>query len=76
MTTQFNLAGDPLAYDDFASATRNELVAKVRRVKDKPRIAEMDLTAPFNEITFDFKLLPDKKGAPDGMVRRGRVSVS
>jgi catechol 1,2-dioxygenase len=75
LTTQFNLAGDPLTYDDFAFATRNELVADVNRVKDKARIAELELVGPFNEITFDFELQPSKKGAPDSIVRRDRVSI-
>ena len=75
LTTQFNLAGDPLTYDDFAFATRDELVADVHRVKDKARIAELGLNGPFNEITFDFELQPNKKGAPESIVRRDRVSI-
>jgi catechol 1,2-dioxygenase len=76
LTTQFNLAGDPLTYDDFAFATRDELVAEVHRVKDKARIAELGLDGPFNEITFDFQLQANKKGAPDPIVHRDRVSIS
>ena len=76
LTTQFNLANDPLTYDDFAFATRDELVADVTRVKDKARIAELKLDGPFNEITFDFELQPSKKGAPDSIVRRDRVSIN
>jgi catechol 1,2-dioxygenase len=75
LTTQFNLANDPLTYDDFAFATRDELVADVTRVKDKSRIADLKLDGPFNEITFDFELQPNKKGAPDSIVRRDRVSI-
>jgi catechol 1,2-dioxygenase len=75
LTTQFNLANDPLTYDDFAFATRDELVADVNRVKDKARFAALDLTGPFNEITFDFELQPNKKGAPDSIVHRDRVSI-
>jgi catechol 1,2-dioxygenase len=75
LTTQFNLAGDPLTYDDFAFATRDELVADVHRVKDKARIAELGLDGPFNAITFNFELQPNKKGAPETIVRRDRVSI-
>jgi catechol 1,2-dioxygenase len=75
LTTQFNLAGDPLIYDDFAFATRDELVADVHEVKDRARIAEMNLQGPFNEVTFNFEMQPNKKGAPDPVVRRDRVSI-
>jgi hypothetical protein len=44
-------------------------------VKDKARIAELELDGPFNEIIFDFELQPSKKGAPDCIVRRDRVSI-
>ena len=75
LTTQFNLANDPLTYDDFAFATRDGLVVDVNRVKDKPRIVELELSGPFNEITFDFELQPNKKGAPETIIHRDRVSI-
>lgn len=75
LTTQFNLAGDPLTYDDFAFATRDGLVADVNHVNDKARIAELGLDGPYNEITFNFELQPNKKGAPKSIVRRDRVSI-
>ena len=47
----------------------------INRIKDKARIAELGLNGPFNEITFDFELQPNKKGAPESIVRRDRVSI-
>lgn len=76
LTTQFNLAGDRLTYDDFAFATRDELVVQVKKVKDRARIAELSLDGPFNEAKFDFELQPNKKGAPDTIVHRDRVSAA
>lgn len=63
LTTQINLAGDPLVNDDFAFATRDELIAPVTR-KDGHA-----------EITFDF-VLEDALGKDsEGLSPRERVSL-
>ena len=38
LTTQINLAGDEYTYDDFAFATRDELVVEAVEVTDSKRI--------------------------------------
>ncbi|MGM1054182.1 MAG: catechol 1,2-dioxygenase, partial [Pseudomonadota bacterium] len=54
--TQINLAGDPYTYDDFAFATREELVVPAQRIEDQDVIAQRELDGPFAEVVFDIEL--------------------
>lgn len=65
LTSQINIADDPLLHDDFAFATRDGLV---------PPITRHGGASPHAEITFDFVLQPAVAGAPDTVVRRDRPS--
>ena len=56
LTTQINLAGDPYTFDDFAFATREELVVPARRIEDQGEIARRELDGPFSEVVFDVEL--------------------
>ncbi|MFK0161040.1 catechol 1,2-dioxygenase [Rhizobium sp. NPDC090279] len=56
LTTQINIAGDPLVNDDFAYATRDGLVPAVTERSDEASIRTNDLSGPFAEIEFDFRL--------------------
>lgn len=56
LTTQINLAGDPYTFDDFAYATREELVIPANRIEDADEIARCELDGPFSEVTFDIVL--------------------
>jgi len=56
LTTQINIAGDPYLHDDFAYATRDELIPEVVRHEDPAAIHAAGLNAPFAEIEFDFVL--------------------
>ena len=56
LTTQINLAGDPYTFDDFAFATREELVVPANRIEDKDTIAQRELDGPFSEVVFDIEL--------------------
>ncbi|MBN8950533.1 MULTISPECIES: catechol 1,2-dioxygenase [unclassified Rhizobium] len=56
LTTQINIAGDPLVNDDFAYATRDGLVPEVTERTDEASIRANDLSGPFAEIEFDFRL--------------------
>ncbi|KXS37863.1 MAG: catechol 1,2-dioxygenase [Halomonadaceae bacterium T82-2] len=56
LTTQINLAGDPYTFDDFAYATREELVIPANRIEDADEIARRELDGPFSEVTFDIVL--------------------
>lgn len=61
LTTQINIDGDPYLHDDFAYATRDDLIPPVSRNADPGAIKAEGLTAPFSEIAFDFVL----RGAAD-----------
>jgi len=70
LTTQINLAGDPYTFDDFAFATREELVIAATRIEDPAEIAKRELEGPFSEVVFDIEL--DKTEAPELQVRHKR----
>lgn len=75
LTTQFNIAGDPLTYDDFAFATRDGLVAEAKRVSDSAAMAARSVNKPFSEITFSFELQKEVAGAPSTVVHRDRAAA-
>ncbi|CAM3531630.1 catechol 1,2-dioxygenase [Halomonas casei] len=56
LTTQINLAGDPYTYDDFAFATREELVIPAERIDAPDEIAKHGLEGPFSHVVFDIEL--------------------
>ncbi|WP_275285851.1 catechol 1,2-dioxygenase [Halomonas elongata] len=56
LTTQINLAGDPYTFDDFAFATREELVVEGRRIEDAAAIEARGFEGPFTEVVFDVEL--------------------
>ncbi len=58
LTTQINIAGDPLVNDDFAYATRDGLIPDVVERTDEASIKANNLKGPFAEITFDIHLTP------------------
>ncbi len=70
LTTQINLAGDPYTYDDFAFATREELVVPAKRVEDEAEIARRELDGPYSEVVFDVELA--RTDAPELQVRHAR----
>lgn len=73
LTTQINIADDPLVYDDFAFATRDGLIPEIEHNHDPEEIKRRELDGPFAEITFDFVLQPQRAGLPDTEVHRDRV---
>lgn len=56
LTTQINLAGDPYTFDDFAFATREELVVEGKRIEDAAEAEKRGLEGPFTEVIFDIEL--------------------
>jgi catechol 1,2-dioxygenase len=56
LTTQINLAGDPYTFDDFAFATREELVVEAQRIEDATEAEKRGLDGPFTEVIFDVEL--------------------
>ncbi|HEX3159701.1 MAG TPA: catechol 1,2-dioxygenase [Gemmatimonadaceae bacterium] len=76
LTTQINIAGDPLLHDDFAFATRDELIPDVVRHYDPAEIRSRGLEAPFAEIDFDFILHPIVAAMPGSLVHRERMGAT
>ncbi len=71
LTTQINLAGDQYLHDDFAYATRDELIAEITFSEDPARAEALGVSGRFAEIEFDFELQPAAEPAAEG--RRERV---
>jgi catechol 1,2-dioxygenase len=70
LTTQINIDGDEYLHDDFAFATRDELIPPVEKVTDEGRIAANGLEGPYTAITFDFVLHREVAEAPKTVVER------
>ncbi|MFP6847772.1 MAG: catechol 1,2-dioxygenase [Pseudomonas sp.] len=56
LTTQINLDGDKYLHDDFAYATRDELIARIDFFDDAARAKAHGVDGRFAEIEFDFTL--------------------
>ncbi|WP_439855990.1 catechol 1,2-dioxygenase [Pseudomonas yamanorum] len=65
LTTQINLAGDKYLHDDFAYATRDELIAEVRFTEDT--------NGPRADIDFDFVLQPTAAAEDERRHERARA---
>lgn len=61
LTTQINLAGDEYTYDDFAFATRDELVIDAVRVEDPAQAETYGLNGPFTQVEFNIELVSTDK---------------
>ncbi|CAN7796831.1 catechol 1,2-dioxygenase [Paraburkholderia hospita] len=74
LTTQINIEGDPLIWDDFAYATREELVP---HVVEKTGGIGLGLKADaYKEIVFNIELTELVEGEDNQIVHRPRVSVT
>ncbi|VVN98213.1 catechol 1,2-dioxygenase [Pseudomonas fluorescens] len=71
LTTQINLSGDPYLHDDFAYATRDELIADIRFSEDQEMARELGVEGRFAQIDFDFTL--QSAAAPVEQQRMERV---
>ncbi len=71
LTTQINLDGDQYLHDDFAYATRDELIAKITFSDDQARAAAHGVSGRFAEIEFDFTL--QSSAQPEEQQRHERV---
>ncbi|MFG1370540.1 catechol 1,2-dioxygenase [Xanthobacter oligotrophicus] len=76
LTTQINIDGDPYLHDDFAFATRDELIPAVERNQDPEAIAKAGLNAPFARIAFDFELRSEAAALPSAEVQRPRAEAA
>lgn len=61
LTTQINLAGDKYTWDDFAFATREELVVEGKRIEDSAEADKRGLEGAFTEVVFDVELAPTEE---------------
>ncbi|MEX3895334.1 catechol 1,2-dioxygenase [Paraburkholderia sp. BR10954] len=73
LTTQFNIEGDPLIWDDFAYATREELIPPV---VEKTGGSALGLKADaYKDIEFNFTITPLVQGKDNQLVYRLRASA-
>jgi catechol 1,2-dioxygenase len=75
LTTQINIDGDPYLHDDFAHATRRELIPPVKRITDAHSIQNEKLAGPFTVIEFDFVLTAAANPAEVNMPVRQRAEA-
>ncbi|NBA93469.1 catechol 1,2-dioxygenase [Pseudomonas sp. R5(2019)] len=71
LTTQINLDGDKYLHDDFAYATRDELIAHISFSEDQDKAKAYGVEGRFAEIDFDFTLQASPE--PSEQQRRERV---
>ena len=70
---EFNIEGDPLIWDDFAYATREELIPPV---VEKTGGAALGLKADaYKDIEFNFTITPLVQGKDNQLVYRLRASA-
>ncbi|MGD9773113.1 catechol 1,2-dioxygenase [Diaphorobacter sp.] len=75
LTTQINIDGDPLVFDDFAYATREGLVPPLVERTDPASIKAEGLDGPFAEIVFDISLTALVNGVDNQIVNRPRLEA-
>lgn len=75
LTTQINIDGDPLVFDDFAYATREGLVPPLVERSDAASIQANGLSGPFAEIEFDLTLSALVDGVDNQIVDRPRLAA-
>lgn len=76
LTTQINISDDPYLHDDFAFATRDELIPDLVRHTDAAEIKERGLNEPFATITFDFELHREAAHLPEAVVVRQHAQAA
>lgn len=73
LTTQINLNGDKYLWDDFAFATREELIADPVKVSDQHVALRREMPCPHTEIRFDFKLVATEDVNEEKKIKRERA---
>ncbi|NWD84337.1 catechol 1,2-dioxygenase [Pseudomonas reactans] len=61
LTTQINISGDEYTFDDFAFATREELVVDAKPVEHSETAAKHGVTGPITEVEFNVVLVATDK---------------
>ena len=73
LTTQINLNGDAYLWDDFAFATREELIADPVKITDDGLARERDIHEPHTEVSFSFALVKSAESEDEARSKRARV---
>jgi len=73
LTTQINLNGDAYLWDDFAFATREELIADPIKVTDDALSQERKINQPHTEVGFNFTLVDSAQTEEETRIKRARV---
>lgn len=73
LTTQINLNGDQYLWDDFAFATREELIADPVKITDGTLARERDINEPHTEVSFNFSLVKAAENTEESRGKRSRV---
>ena len=73
LTTQINLNGDEYLWDDFAFATRAELIADPVKVTDAAVAQARDLAGEHTEVNFSFTLVEAAESGEEERGKRARV---
>ncbi|GGK63043.1 catechol 1,2-dioxygenase [Rufibacter glacialis] len=73
LTTQINIEGDPLIWDDFAFATREELVPPITRYTAQEAQEKFGLNEAFASIDFNFILHQETEGLFSTEIGRTRA---
>ena len=76
LTTQINIDGDAYLHDDFAFATRDDLIPPVTRHADPAELNRHGLNAPYAEIGFDFTLNAETAALPGTVVERAHAKAA
>jgi catechol 1,2-dioxygenase len=74
LTTQINIEGDPLIWDDFAYATREDLIPHVVEKTGGTALGLKDDS--YKEIEFNIELTPLVRGKDNQVVNRLRTSAA
>lgn len=73
LTTQINLNGDAYLWDDFAFATRAELIANPVKVTAPALAAQHGIDGPHTEVQYGFTLLPAHQKNEQQRIKRQRA---
>lgn len=73
LTTQINLNGDQYLWDDFAFATREELIADPVKITDSKLSQARDINGPHTEVGFNFALVASDDSQQEERGKRARV---
>lgn len=73
LTTQINIEGDPLIYEDFAFATKEDLVPKITTHTAEEAVANGYDSEPYAQSVFDFTIVKEEVAHDDGENNRTRA---